>query len=146
MQNTWMAKKEEITEEDRDWYIVDAENKPLGRVASRVATILQGKHKPTYTPHVDTGDFVVVLNATDVKLTGNKGEQKFYYSHSDYLGNLHEKSYGELLEENSLIPIKEAVRRMMPKNKLGKEMMKKFKPYKDEEHPHVDKDFEEIDF
>jgi len=145
MQNTWMAKKEEITDEDRDWYIVDAENKPLGRVATRVATILQGKHKPTYTPHVDTGDFVVVLNAADVKLTGNKDEQKFYYSHSDYLGNLHEKSYGELLEENSLIPMKEAVRRMMPKNKLAKEMMKKFKPYKDEDHPHVDKDFEEVE-
>ena len=145
MQNTWMAKKEEVTDEDRDWYIVDAENKPLGRVASRVATILQGKHKPTYTPHVDTGDFVVVLNASDVKLTGKKGEQKKYYSHSDYLGNLHEKSYGELLEENSLIPIKEAVRRMMPKNKLGKKMMKKFKPYKDEEHPHVDKEFEDIE-
>jgi large subunit ribosomal protein L13 len=146
MQNTWMAKKEEITEEDRDWYIVDAENRPLGRVASRVATILQGKHKPTYTPHVDTGDFVVVLNATDVKLTGNKAEQKSYYSHSDYLGNLHEKSYGELLDENSLIPIKEAVRRMMPKNNLAKEMLKKFKPYKGEEHPHTSKDFEELDF
>ena len=145
MQNTWMAKKEEITDEDRDWYIVDAKNKPLGRVATRVATILQGKHKPTYTPHVDTGDFVVVLNAADVKLTGNKAEQKSYYSHSDYLGNLHEKTYGELLEENSLIPMKEAVRRMMPKNKLGNEMMKKFKPYKDEDHPHVDKEFEEIE-
>ena len=146
MQNTWMAKKEEISDEDRDWYIVDAENKPLGRVASRVATILQGKHKPTYTPHVDTGDFVIVLNASDVKLTGNKGEQKNYYSHSDYLGNLHEKSYGELLEENSLIPIKEAVRRMMPKNNLATEMLKKFKPYKDEEHPHVDKEFKKIEF
>lgn len=145
MQNTWMAKQEEITDEDRDWYIINAENKPLGRVATRVATILQGKHKPTYTPHVDTGDFVVVLNAANVKLTGNKGEQKSYYSHSDYLGNLQEKTYGELLKENSLIPMKEAVRRMMPKNKLGKEMMKKFKPYKDEEHPQVDKEFEEVE-
>ncbi|MBS3735794.1 MAG: 50S ribosomal protein L13 [Candidatus Bipolaricaulota bacterium] len=145
MQNTWMAKKEEITEQDRDWYIVDAEGKPLGRIASKVATVLQGKHKPTYTPHVDTGDFVVVVNATDVKLTGNKAEQKMYYSHSDYLGNLKQKSYGELLEEDSLIPIKEAVRRMMPKNNLADEMLKKFKPYKGEDHPHAAKDFKELD-
>ena len=103
MQNTWMAKKEEITDKDRDWYIVDAKRKPLGRLASRIATVLQGKHKATYTPHVDTGDFVVVVNATDVKLTGNKPEQKMYYSHSDYLGNLKKKSYGELLEEDSQI-------------------------------------------
>ena len=145
MQNTWRAKKEEITDKDRDWYIVDAKGKPLGRIASRVATVLQGKHKPTYTPHVDMGDFVVVLNATEVKLTGNKPEQKMYYSHSGYLGNLKQKSYGELLEEDSLIPIKEAVRRMMPKNKLANKMMKKFKPYKDEEHPHVSKDFKDLE-
>ncbi len=146
MQNTWMAKKEEVTDKDRDWYIVDAKGKPLGRLASRIATILQGKHKPTYTPHVDTGDFVVVLNASDVKLTGNKPEQKMYYSHSDYLGNLHKKSYGELLEEDSLIPIKEAVRRMMPKNKLADRMMKKFNPYIGEDHDHGSRDFKELDF
>ncbi len=146
MQNTWMAKKEEVDDKDRDWYIVDAKGKPLGRLASRVATILQGKHKATYTPHVDTGDFVVVVNASDVRLTGSKPEQKMYYSHSDYLGNLHKKSYGELLEEDSLIPIQEAVRRMMPKNKLADKMLKKFKPYKGEDHPHSSKEFQELDF
>lgn len=146
MQNTWMAKKEEITDEDRDWYIADAKGKPLGRLASRIATILQGKHKPIYTPHVDTGDFVVVVNATDVKLTGNKPEQKMRYTHSNYLGNLKQKSYGELLDEDSLVPIKEAVRRMMPKNNLAREMLKKFKPYKGEDHPHADREFKELDF
>lgn len=146
MQNTWMAKKEEITDEDRNWYIVDAKGKPLGRLASRIATILQGKHKPIYTPHVDTGDFVVVVNATEVKLTGNKPEQKMRYTHSKYLGNLKQKSYGELLDEDSLVPIKEAVRRMMPKNNLARKMLKKFKPYKGEDHPHVDREFKELDF
>ena len=146
MQNTWMAKKEDVTKKDKDWYIVDAKGKPLGRLATRIATVLQGKHKPTYTPHVDTGDFVVVINAAEVKLTGSKPEQKMYYHHSGYLGNLKQKSYGELLEEGSLLPIKEAVRRMMPKNNLANKMMKKFKPYEGEDHPHESKDLKELEF
>lgn len=145
MQNTWMAKKEEITDEDRDWYLIDAKNKSLGRLASEIATLLQGKHKPIYTPHVDTGDFVVVLNSTEVRLTGNKAEQKKHYTHSGYLGNLNSKSYGELLEEGSLVPVQEAVRRMMPKNKLGKKMMKKLKLYPSTEHPHNDQDLIEYE-
>jgi len=145
MQNTWMAKKEEVTAKDRDWYVIDAENKPLGRLASEIATLLQGKHKPIYTPHVDTGDFVVVLNSTKVRLTGNKAEEKKHYSHSGYLGNLKSKTYGELLENGSLVPVHEAVRRMMPKNKLGSKMLKKLKLYKGEEHPHEDKDLKEFD-
>lgn len=145
MQDTWMAKKEEITDEDRDWYVIDAENEPLGRLASEVATLLQGKHKPIYTPHVDTGDFVVVLNGTKVRLTGNKAEDKKYYSHSGYLGNLHSKSYGELLEEDSLVPLQEAIRRMMPKSKLGQKMLKKLKLYTNEDHPHGDKYLKEFD-
>ncbi len=145
MQNTWMAKKEEITHDDRDWYVIDGENKPLGRLASEIATLLQGKHKPIYTPHVDTGDFVVLLNSTKVRLTGNKAEQKMHYSHSGYLGNLKSKSYGELLESGSLIPAKEAVRRMMPKTKLGREMMKKLKLYEGTDHPHENEDLIEYE-
>ncbi|MFP3953652.1 MAG: 50S ribosomal protein L13 [Candidatus Bipolaricaulota bacterium] len=145
MQNTWMAKKEEITDEDRDWYVIDGENKPLGRLASEIATLLQGKHKPIYTPHVDTGDFVVLLNSTKVRLTGNKAEQKMHYSHSGYLGNLKSKSYGELLEDGSLVPVKGAIRRMMPKNKLGKKMLKKLELYKGTDHPHEDEDLVEYE-
>ncbi|MBS3813108.1 50S ribosomal protein L13 [Candidatus Bipolaricaulota bacterium] len=145
MQNTWMAKKEEITDEDRDWYVIDGENKPLGRLASEIATLLQGKHKPIYTPHVDTGDFVVLLNSTKVRLTGNKAEQKMHYSHSGYLGNLKSKSYGELLEDGSLVPVKGAIRRMMPKNKLGKKMLKKLELYEGTDHPHEDEDLVEYE-
>jgi len=145
MQNTWMAKKEEITDKDRDWYVVDAKYKPLGRLASEIATILQGKHKPIYTPHVDTGDFVVVLNSTEPRLTGNKSETLMHHSHSGYLGNLKSRSYGELLEEGSLVPMQEAVRRMMPKTKLGRKMMKKLKLYKGEDHPHEDQEFVELE-
>ena len=145
MQSTWMAKKEDIGKEDRDWYFIDAGGVPLGRLASKVATVLQGKHKPQYTPHVDMGDYVVVVNGSKVELTGNKAEQKFHYRHSGYLGNMSKKSYGELLESNSTIPVKEAVRRMLPKNKLGTKMLKKLKIYPLEENPHGEKEFKELE-
>lgn len=144
MQKTWMAKQEEVEDAERDWYFVDASGIPLGRLASEIATVLQGKHKPTYTPHVDVGDYVVVVNSGEVSLTGNKKDQKKYYRHSGYLGNLSQVSYRELLEEDPILPIKEAVRRMMPKNTLAREMMKKLKLYEDEDHPHDSVEFKEL--
>ena len=145
VQKTWMATEEDIKAEDRDWYLVDASGVPLGRMASRIATILQGKHKPTYTPHVDTGDYVVVLNAGSVELTGNKKEDKFHYRHSGYLGNMKKTSYGEMLEENPSIIIEDAVRRMLPQNKLAEEMAKKLRVYDSEDHPHSGVDFEKME-
>ncbi len=130
---TYMAKKEEVK---RDWWLMDATDVPLGRLASQVAVLLMGKHKPIYTPHVDTGDYVVVINAEKVKLTGKKAEQKFYYRHTGYLGHLKKIPYGRLREEKPDFLIKLAVKRMLPKNRLGRQMLKKLKVYPGEEHPH----------
>lgn len=124
------------TEVERSWVIFDASDKVLGRFATKIADKLRGKDKPTYTPHVDGGDFVVVINAEKLKVTGNKAEQKKYYKHSLYPGGLKEKSYKEVLENNPERIIENAVKGMLPKNKLGKSMIKKLKVYSGSEHPH----------
>jgi large subunit ribosomal protein L13 len=131
---TISAKKNEI---ERTWYLVDADNKVLGRLATKVATILRGKHKPLFTPHVDTGDFVVVVNAEKIHLTGSKLDNKMYYRHSGYPGGIKATSAGELMEKSPETIIKHAVRGMLPKNKLGREQFKKLKVYSGKEHPHT---------
>ena len=124
------------TEVVRDWVVFDASDKVLGRFATKIADKLRGKDKPTFTPHVDGGDFVVVINADKVKVTGNKAEQKKYYKHSLYPGGLKEKSYKEVFESNPERIIENAVKGMLPKNKLGKSIIKKLKVYSGSEHPH----------
>lgn len=120
----------------RNWWILDAKDVVLGRLASKVATILRGKHKPNFTPHVDNGDFVIVINAEKVKITGKKAEQKLYRKHSGYIGGLKEIPFKRKKEEKPESIIFEAVSGMLPKNKLGRKMIKKLKVYKDENHPH----------
>ena len=124
------------TEVARDWVVFDASDKVLGRFATKIADKLRGKDKPTFTPHVDGGDFVVVINADKIKVTGNKADQKKYYKHSLYPGGLKEKSYQEVLNNNPERIIENAVKGMLPKNKLGKSMFKKLKVYRGSEHPH----------
>ena len=133
MKTTVMAKSETV---DRKWYVVDAANIPLGRVASQVAAVLRGKNKPIYTPHVDTGDYVIVINTDKMVLTGNKATQKMYYRHSGFPGGLKETSYKELMEKKSDFALEKAVKGMLPKNSLGKKMFMKLKVYKGAEHPH----------
>lgn len=130
---TFSLKNTEVT---RDWVVFDASNKVLGRFATKIADKLRGKDKPTFTPHVDGGDFVVVINAEKLKVTGNKSEQKKYFKHSLYPGGLKEKSYAEVLENNPERIVENAVKGMLPKNKLGKSMIKKLKVYRGSEHPH----------
>ncbi|MFN3740662.1 MAG: 50S ribosomal protein L13 [Thermodesulfovibrionales bacterium] len=131
---TAFAKKSEI---GRKWYVVDAEGAVLGRLASRIAVYLRGKHKPVFTPNVDTGDFVIVINAEKVRLTGKKLTDKVYYWHSGYRGGLKAATAKELLEKNPERLIKEAVWGMLPKNRLGRDMIKKLKVYRGSEHPHA---------
>ena len=121
----------------RVWWVVDATDKPLGRLASHVASILRGKHKPTFTPHEDTGDFVVVVNADKVKLTGNKLDQKMYSSHSGIPGGFKQVSYRTLLADKPEFPIEKAVKGMLPKNVLGRQMFGKLKVYATPDHPHA---------
>lgn len=130
---TFMANGQDI---ERKWYLVDAEGIPLGRLASRVATILRGKHKPIYTPHVDTGDHVIVINAEKVVLTGKKLEQKLFRRHTLYIGGLKETPYSKLMEKKPEFAVYEAVRGMIPHNALGRKMMKKLRVYKGAEHGH----------
>ena len=130
---SYMAKPNEI---ERKWYIIDAEDKVLGRLATEVATILRGKHKPIYTPHVDTGDFVIIINADKVKLTGKKLEQKQYRYHTGYPGGLKSISYNRMIKEKSEKVIQLAVKGMLPKNRLGRQMIKKMKVYSGSEHNH----------
>ena len=130
---TFMAKAEEVK---RKWYIIDAEGKPLGRLASEVAKILRGKNKPTYTPHVDTGDFVIVLNAEKVVLTGKKLEQKYYRHHSLYPGGMKEIKYRLFMQKSPEKAIELAVKGMLPKNSLGRAMYRKLKVYRGSEHKH----------
>lgn len=118
------------------WYVVDARDKPLGRLASEVARILQGKHKPIYTPHILTGDFVVVVNAAQVKVTGKKLRQKVYYHHSGYPGGLSERTLEEMLRRNPVRVIKQAVWGMLPKTALGRRMLSRLKVYPGDTHPH----------
>ena len=121
----------------RAWWVIDATDKPLGRLASEVASRLRGKHKPTYTPHVDTGDFVIVVNASKVKLTGNKLDSKFYNRHSGIPGGFKATSYRDLMEDKPTFPVEKAVKGMLPKNVLGREMFGKLKVYATPDHPHV---------
>jgi large subunit ribosomal protein L13 len=120
----------------RDWFLVDVENQVLGRVATRIADVLRGKNKPTYTPSVDTGDFVVVVNAAKIALTGNKLSDKMYYSHSGFPGGIKSISAGKLLEKRAEDVIRKAVKGMLPKNKLASQMLKKLKIYAGSTHPH----------
>jgi large subunit ribosomal protein L13 len=133
---TFVAKPEVVVNE-RQWWVVDAQNQPLGRVASRVATLLRGKHKPTFTPHVDTGDFVIIVNALQVKVTGAKADKKLYYRHTGYPGGIRQRSYSELLAKKPEAPLTLAVRGMLPKNVLGRQLIKKLKVYPTSEHPHA---------
>jgi large subunit ribosomal protein L13 len=134
VQRTYSAKPTEVR---RTWYVVDAEGKTLGRLASTIAATLRGKHKPTYTPHIDTGDFVVVVNAEKVKVTGNKETQKFYYQHSNYPGGLKKQSLKDLRERHPDRIIENAVKGMLPRNTLGKAQLTKLKIYPGAEHPHA---------
>ncbi|MBQ4558576.1 MAG: 50S ribosomal protein L13 [Clostridia bacterium] len=130
---TVMANKNTV---ERKWLVVDAANMPLGRVATHVAHLLRGKHKPTYTPHVDTGDYVIVINTDKVILTGDKENKKYYYRHSGFPGGLKEVQYKTLMANRSDFVMEKAVKGMLPKNSLGREMFKKLKVYKGAEHPH----------
>ncbi|MEU7899508.1 50S ribosomal protein L13 [Nonomuraea sp. NPDC049152] len=120
----------------RQWYVIDATDVVLGRLASHVATLLRGKHKPIFANHVDTGDFVIVINADKIALTGNKLEQKKAYRHSGYPGGLRSVTYGELMEKRPDRAVEKAVKGMLPKNALGRKMAKKLKVYAGSEHPH----------
>jgi large subunit ribosomal protein L13 len=130
---TYAVKASDI---DRQWWLLDASDQTLGRLATRVATLLEGKHKPTYSPHLDTGDHVVVINAARIKVTGNKLLQKRYYRHSGYPGGLKEESLQTLLARKPALVIERAVKGMLPQNRLGRAMFKKLKVYGGPEHPH----------
>lgn len=131
---TYSPKASEIV---RQWYVVDADGKTLGRLASQVASVLRGKHKPMFVPHMDTGDFVIIVNAEKVKVTGNKERAKLYYRHSGYPGGFRVTSFRELLAKHPTRPVELAVRRMLPKNALGEAMFRKLKVYAGPEHPHA---------
>ena len=130
---TFMAKAQEI---ERKWFVLDAANKPLGRVATEAARLLRGKHKPIFTPKVDTGDFVIIINAEQAVLTGNKLNQKVMYKHSGYPGGLKETPYSRLMVEKPERALEAAVRGMLPKNRLGRKMIKKLKVFAGAEHIH----------
>ncbi len=131
---TFSAKPETV---ERDWYIIDAENKTLGRLSTEIARRLRGKHKPEYTPHVDTGDYIVVINAEKVYVSGNKRTDKMYRHHTGYIGNLKSISFDKLIEKAPERVIETAVKGMLPKNPLGRAMYKKMKVYAGSEHPHT---------
>ncbi|WP_031517155.1 50S ribosomal protein L13 [Desulfofalx alkaliphila] len=140
---TFMAKPEEV---QRKWYVIDAQGKTLGRLATEAARILRGKHKPTYTPHVDTGDHVIVINAEKVVLTGNKLQQKKYYRHSGYPGGLKATPYSEMMKKKPETVVEKAIFGMMPHNRLGAKAAKKLKVYRGAEHPHQAQQPEEWKF
>jgi large subunit ribosomal protein L13 len=121
---------------ERDWYVVDATGKTLGRLASEIASVLRGKRKPTYTPHVDVGDFVVVVNAEKIAVTGNKREDKLYWRHSGYVGSIRSQSLGDLLERRPDEVVRRAVKGMLPRNPLGRAQLRKLKVYAGPDHPH----------
>ena len=131
---TFSAKGETV---EREWYVVDATNVPLGRLASEVAKRLRGKHKPVYTPHVDTGDYIVVVNAEKIRVTGNKIKDKMYHHHTGYIGNLKSKSLETMLEEHPERVLQSAVKGMLPKGPLGRQMFKKLRVFKGPEHDHA---------
>ena len=130
---TYLPKVNEI---DKKWYVIDAAGKPLGRVASKVASVLRGKHKVIYTPHLDTGDYVIVVNAEKVVLTGKKLEQKYYRHHSGYMGGLKEIVYKDFLQKKPELAMELAIKGMLPKNRLGRKIIKKLKIYRSAEHEH----------
>ncbi|NLM62892.1 MAG: 50S ribosomal protein L13 [Mollicutes bacterium] len=134
MKNTYMQKKEDIV---RNWYVIDADGLTLGRLATKVAHILRGKHKATYTPHVDCGDYVIIVNASKVNLTGNKLEQKIYYDHSGYPGGLRTRTARVMKEKYPVEMVEKAVKGMLPKGRLGRQMYKKLFVYEGPEHPHA---------
>ena len=130
---TYMAKKSDIK---RDWYVIDAEGQTLGRLAAKVATVLRGKHKAIYTPHVDCGDYVIVINAEKVNLTGNKLDQKMYYNHSGYPGGLRERTARTMREKYPVEMVERAVKGMLPKNRLGRQIYRQLFVYAGSEHKH----------
>jgi large subunit ribosomal protein L13 len=134
---SYMARPLEV---ERRWYVVDAEGQTLGRLATEIARLLRGKNKPQYTPHVDTGDFVVVVNAEKVVVTGKKAEQKVYRRHSGYPGGLKETSYEQMMERRPTEILRRAVKGMMPKNRLARQQLRKLKIYAGPEHPHAAQD------
>jgi len=131
---TFSAKKHDI---DRNWYLVDAQNKTLGRLSTEIAKRLCGKHKPIYTPHVDTGDYIVVVNASKIRVTGNKMTDKVYYRHTGYIGNLKSENLETMLEKYPEKVLMKSVRGMLPKNKLGRAMIKKLRVFAGPEHTHI---------
>ena len=131
---TFMQSKETVT---RNWYVIDAKDMPLGRVASKAAVMLRGKHKVTYTPHVDCGDYVIIINAKEVALTGNKLEDKIYYNHSRYVGGLRERTAKTMRENYPIEMVERAVKGMLPHNRLGRQMYKKLFVYEGSTHPHM---------
>ena len=131
---TYSPKPGEVT---RAWHVIDAEDVVLGRLATQVATLLRGKHKPTFAPHVDTGDFVIIVNAEKVVLTGNKRDQKFAYRHSGYPGGLRKRTFGEMLDTRPDRLLEKVIKGMLPKNKLGRAQGKKLKVYAGPDHPHA---------
>jgi len=131
---TFMQRKEDVV---RKWYLIDANGESLGRVAAKAAVILRGKHKVTYTPHVDTGDYVIIINAKKVNLTGSKLKNKIYYNHSRYVGGLRERTAKTMREEYPIEMVERAVKGMLPHNRLGRAMAKKLFVYEDENHPHM---------
>ena len=134
MKNSYMQRKEDVV---RDWWVIDAEGENLGRLATKVATVLRGKHKPTYTPHIDGGDNVIVINASKINLTGNKLDDKIYYNHSGYTGGLRERTARTMRDNYPVEMIERAVKGMLPKGRLGRQMYKKLFVYAGSEHPHM---------
>lgn len=133
---TYSPKKKDTLDKNKKWYVVDAEDKILGRLATEIAVILRGKNKPTYSPHMDMGDHVIVINAEKIKVTGKKMTQKKYYRHTGYVGHLRETSLEEMLQKHPERVIYKAVKGMMPKNKLSRKMIKKLRVYAGSKHPH----------
>ena len=125
-----------INDSNKDWYVIDATDVVLGRLASKVAHMLKGKHKPQYQPHTDEGDYIIVINAKKIRVTGNKLSDKIYYKHTGYIGNMKETSLGKMLDKKPDFVIKNAVKGMLPKNPLGRSMIKKLKIYDNENHGH----------
>lgn len=142
METTYVAKPSEIV---RKWYVVDAEGQTLGRMASRIAAVLRGKHKPTYTPFIDTGDHVIVINADKVVLTGKKLDQKKHYYHTGYLGGLKAVGYRKMMQVSPERIVELAVKGMIPHNRLGRQIIKKLKVYRGSEHPHAAQGPEKLD-
>jgi large subunit ribosomal protein L13 len=142
-QRTFQAKEADV---DKKWFVVDADGLVLGRLAANVARILRGKHKPTFTPHVDTGDFVIVINAGKVRLTGKRPEQKSYFHYSGYPGGAKVRMFKDLIQTNPRFVIEHAVRGMLPHNRLGRRIIRKLKVYADAEHPHVAQQPETLKF